>query len=246
MISTLRQVWRAGRQECLPHNPARTVLPLVLALAAPGCTWLVRVPPLDPLPRRKAVLRDVAYTPQTEDWDCGPACLTTLMRHYGSDLTLERVKGQLKQKTGGGVIIVEMIFGARRNGFPIEMYEGGLNDLRRKVAAGRPLILLLHPLHPAFEHTGRRRAHYVVAVGYDDDRRRAILHTGERAFVPVSYRRLQQQWRRTEFITLLVRRPPTAVDRRSYRLNHAMAGRSESFRPPNADTTRRHDPPRRQ
>jgi ABC-type bacteriocin/lantibiotic exporter with double-glycine peptidase domain len=181
------------------------LLPILLAGA--GCSWLVSVPPLDPLPHEVVLLRNVTYTPQTESWDCGPACLTTLMRHYGSDLTLPEVRKLLKQAKGGGVIALEMIYRARRLGFDIEMYEGDLNDLRRKIALGKPLILLLHPFHPAFKITGKRRAHYVVAVGYDDKRRRAILHTGRRSFVPVSYRRLQQQWRRTKFVALLVDKP---------------------------------------
>lgn len=188
---------------------ARQFALAVLAALCPGCALFVSVPPLTPLPKPRAVLRDVAYTPQETDWDCGPASLTTVMRYYGSRITLPEVKKQLKRAADGGTIVVEMLYGARKNGFPIRMYEGGINDLRGKVLDGKPLILMLRPMPDIPGLPGRRRAHYVVAVGYDDREREAIIHSDKTAFARMSYRQLQLQWRRTKFLTLLVGRRPT-------------------------------------
>jgi ABC-type bacteriocin/lantibiotic exporter with double-glycine peptidase domain len=164
------------------------------------------VPPLDPLPKREVVLRNVHYTPQEESWDCGPACLASVMRHNGSKLTLDEVKSQLKQRAGGGTIIIEMIFGARKNGFRCTMLESSLNDLRRSLLDGKPLILFLHPMPAIVKVTGRRRGHYVVAVGYNDDTREFTIHSGETAFDTMSYRQLQLQWGRAKFLALLIER----------------------------------------
>ena len=183
---------------------ARLTLLALLAVSCPGCALFVTVPPLDPLPKRKVRLEAVRYTPQTESWDCGPACLASVMRHHGSPLTLGQVKAQLKQRTGGGTIIVEMIYGARKNGFRCGMLDGGINTLRRSIHAGKPLILFIHPTPAIVKYTGRRRGHYVVAVGYDDDEREAIIHSGETAFDTMSYRQLQLQWGRADFLTLLI------------------------------------------
>ena len=126
------------------------------------------------------------------------------MRYRGSDLTLKQVKAQLKRAKSGGTLFVEMIYGARKNGFTATWYrDGSINDLRRKLLAGKPLILMLHPMPDVVRHIGRR-AHYVVAVGYDDDRREAILHSGRKAFAAMSYRRLQLEWSRTNFLTLMI------------------------------------------
>ena len=178
---------------------------LVLALC-PGCALFVDVPPLEPLPRRRVVLDTVEYTPQAAGWDCGPACLTAVMRYYGSPLTLDQVTGQLKQRSGGGIIVPEMLFGARENGFRCKMYEGDINDLRRRMLDGKPLILMLYPTPRTHRHDTDPRGHYVVAVGYDDRRREAIIHTGDRSFARMSYRRLQQQWSRARFRTFLIER----------------------------------------
>ncbi len=185
-------------------NPALASAVILSAALCQGCALFVTVPPLDPLPQTKVTLRQVAYTPQEGQTDCGPACLTTLMRHCGSNLTLPDVKAQLKQTTGGGTLVVEMIYGARKNGFRVKMYEGGINDLRRRILAGRPLILMLHPMPAIVSITGKRRAHYVVAVGYDDGEREVILHSGDTPFDTMSYRQLQLQWGRADFLTLLV------------------------------------------
>ena len=183
---------------------ARLILLALLAVSCPGCALFVTVPPLDPLARRKVRLENVRYTPQTESWDCGPACLASVMRYHGAPLTLEQVKAQLKQCAGGGTIIVEMIYGARKNGLRCSMLDGGINALRRSIHAGKPLILFIHPTPAIVKYTGRRRGHYVVAVGYDDDKREVVIHSGETAFDTMSYRRLQLQWGRADFLALLI------------------------------------------
>jgi ABC-type bacteriocin/lantibiotic exporter with double-glycine peptidase domain len=184
---------------------------LVLALC-PGCTLFVSVPPLEPLPRFRFTLRRVACVPQESETDCGPAALATVLRYYGSRLTLDDLQAEMKERKGGGTTVVEMLFTARKHGFPIEMKRGDINQLRRSVLVGEPLILLLQPLPAVYEITGQRRAHYVVAVGYDDPAREVVLHNGDRAFARLSYNRLQIQWGRAGFLALLVgpkeREPP--------------------------------------
>ena len=192
----------------MPGAPMRPV-PLFTALLGialcAGCCSLVSVPPLDPLPRKRVVLREVRYTPQQDDWDCGPACLTTVMRYRGSGLTLKQVMGQLKRSRSGGTLFIEMIYGARKNGLRAKSYRnGGLNDLRRKVLARKPLILMLRATPDIDKRDPKRRSHYAVAVGYDDDKREVILHSGAKSFTAMSYRQLQLQWGRTRFLTLLV------------------------------------------
>jgi len=179
-------------------------LAAIVILAAAGCAPAVRVPPLDPLPKDHVVLRDVRYVSQTNDHDCGPACLATMLRHRGSRLTLEQLKDQMKPAPSGGVNKVEMLCAARKEGFRVRMYDGGINDLRRQLLARRPLILMLHPTPEAARLFGARTGHYVVAVGYDDRRRLAVIHSGRQAFATIPYRRLQLQWSRTRFFTLLI------------------------------------------
>jgi ABC-type bacteriocin/lantibiotic exporter with double-glycine peptidase domain len=184
------------------------LISVIVACGSSGCSWLVTVPPLEPLPSSRLVLSGVEYTPQQSDSDCGPACLTTVMRDLGSPLTLEEVTAQLKQ-VDGGTIIPEMIWGARKNGFAVTLLDDAdINRMRKTLHQGKPLVLFLHPMPGFTRWAGLQRGHYVVAVGYDDPAAQAILHSGDRAFTRMSYRQLQLQWGRAGFIALLVERPP--------------------------------------
>ena len=184
----------------------RLVPALILLVAAlgQGCRMFVTVPPLEPLPKSSVILRDVEYTPQESSRDCGPACVTTLLRYHGSALTLPEVTSQLKQIKGGGVVPQEIIFYARKNGFHVNMPEGSINYLRRSIFAEKPLIIFLHPTPGIVKYTPWRRGHYAVAVGYDDGQRHIILHTGTESFDTLSYRGLQLEWGRANFFTLLI------------------------------------------
>jgi ABC-type bacteriocin/lantibiotic exporter with double-glycine peptidase domain len=179
---------------------------LILAAAlCQGCAMFVSVPALDPLPRSEAILADVEYVPQEASSDCGPACLATVMRYYGSPLTLSEVAARLKPAKDGGTLLVEMVFAARSNGFPATSFrEGGINDLRRSILDGKPLILFIHPTPDIVKYTPWRRGHYVVAVGFDDEKREAVIHSGTKTFDTMSYRQLQLQWGRSRFLTVQV------------------------------------------
>ena len=174
---------------------------LALAALLAGC---VRVPPLDPLPKRRVVLRDVAYTPQEADDDCGVACLTTVLRYRGAGLDRATVSAGLKRAASGGVLPLEMLFFARKNGYHVALDNASINALRRRLLQGAPAVLLVHPeptwLRWLFGGTG----HYVVAVGYDDDEREVVLHTGDDAFDTMSYRTLQLEWGRSNFLAVFV------------------------------------------
>jgi ABC-type bacteriocin/lantibiotic exporter with double-glycine peptidase domain len=186
----------------------RSILIMLLAACVcPGCALFVSVPPLEPLPNTRVVLSGVEYTPQESGTDCGPACLTTVMRYHGSELTLADVTAQLKQ-IDSGTIVPEMIYGARKNGFRCTLLDGNINDVRRLIHEGKPVVLFLHPMPGFVRVTGLRRGHYIVAVGYDDAQRLAIIHTGGDAFDTMSYRQLQLQWGRASFIALLIESPP--------------------------------------
>ncbi|MFW6158525.1 MAG: C39 family peptidase [Planctomycetota bacterium] len=181
------------------------LLPAAVALLPAGCTT-VQVPPLEPLGKERAVLEPVRYIPQQESEDCAAACLTTVLRYHGSDLTLDDVDAGLKRVRDGGVIPAEIIYFARKQGYRVTLYGGGLNDLRRKVLAGKPLVLLVHDSPRPTRLLARRPGHYLVAVGFDDRDAEAVVHTGDRAFGRLSYATLHVRWKRSGFLTLLVER----------------------------------------
>ena len=185
--------------------PIRLLIIALAAVASQGCTMFVRVPPLEPLPQPRTLLYNVLYTPQQESWDCGPACVATVIRYCGSPLTLDQVTASLKQIDRGGTVPQEIIFFCRKNGFKITyLQDKDINWLRRELLDGKPVILFLHPMPDITKVTPWRRGHYAVAVGFDDVEREFVLHTGTESFDTMSYRRLQLQWSRSRFAALLI------------------------------------------
>ncbi len=180
-------------------------LAIAVALLAAGCAT-VDVPELEPVGRERVVLDDVEYFPQRGDDDCGVACVTTVLRHLGSDLAFEQVDEELKRVEGGGVIPVEIVFFARMHGYRVTLLDSGLNDLRQRLTAGRPLILLLHYAPGATRRLTGQPGHYVVAVGFDDDAREVIVHSDTNSFQRKSYRSLQRRWSESDFLAIQIER----------------------------------------
>ena len=172
-----------------------------MATGLSGCAMFTSVPPLEPLAKKQHTLYGVHYFPQKANWDCGPACLATVLRYYGTDITIEQLSAEMKQ-VNGGTIPIEMIFTARKHGAKITMLEGNLNALRARIMGGDAPILFLHPMPRIVEYTGRRRGHWVVAVGFDDDKRQLVIHSGDTPYDTMSYRSVQLQWSRASFLML--------------------------------------------
>jgi len=177
------------------------MIALVSIACTSGCAIFTRVPPLEPLEQKQHTIYSVQYSPQKESWDCGPACLATVMTYYGTDVTLEQLSAEMKQ-VNGGTIPIEMIYTARKHGAKVTMLEGNLSDLRARIMRGEAPILFLHPMPRIVEYTGRRRGHWVVAVGFDDVEREFTIHSGGTPYDTMSYRTLQLQWGRARFLML--------------------------------------------
>ena len=81
------------------------------------------------LPKRKAPARPAqpglgfAVEQQPDDVTCGPACLHGIYRHYGDDIELAAVIGELSMlERGGGTLDVFLANHALRRGYRVTLY----------------------------------------------------------------------------------------------------------------------------
>ncbi len=91
---------------------------------------------------------------QHDEKDCGVACLKTIFRYYGSDISLEKLRRE-SGTTVKGTSLLGLYQGANRNGFIADGLEGNSEELKE---LNRPVILHL-TLDGNFEH-------YVVCFSY--------------------------------------------------------------------------------
>jgi len=143
-----------------------------------------------------AVALDVPFVPQRKD-TCGAACLAMVMRYWSVPVTHDEIAAELLEPALGGILGSRLERFARDRGFTAVAYEGDLDQARRYVAKGRPLIVALR--------AGRDRYHNVVVVGFDASRNAVLVHDpaqGARRRMVV--RDFERRWAAAGHWTLLV------------------------------------------
>jgi len=133
---------------------------------------------------------------------CGPAALATVMNYYGNPVTQKQVAASIFTEKAQGTFTLDMLLYAKdAEGLAATHYSGDLNDIRRRVRDGNPLILFLKSGIGRFP-----KGHYVVVTGFSDTYKVVILHDGGSKPVIMSYNTLLASWRKTAYSTLLVTR----------------------------------------
>lgn len=172
-----------------------------LLFAPAGCAGPDRAKVLEDIrtdPLGGAFIEGVPFFPQ-KDRMCGPAALASVMEYYGGADRFDEVAKEVYSEVLKGTLPVDLLIYAREKGFNARYYEGGFEDLKGNLAAGRPLILFLN-LGIAEYPVG----HYVVAVGYNDRASTIIAHSGMKKESFISYKKLKRTWSMTGYSTLLL------------------------------------------
>lgn len=146
-----------------------------------------------------AYIEGVPFFAQDE-FMCGPASLASVIAYWGKDTGLEEVAKATYHDRLKGTLPVDMLIYAKDKGFEAEYYEGSLEDLKKRLSEGTPVILFLN-LGYDFYPVG----HYIVVVGYNERMRSIIAHSGMDREEAFTYARLEKAWSKTNRSTLLVR-----------------------------------------
>lgn len=133
---------------------------------------------------------------------CGPAALAMLANYYGQPVTQDEIASAIYLPDIGGTLTSELGDYARRFHLWVRQYHGSLDDLREKLAAGVPLLVL-----------GRfgEQPHYFVVLGLDKFRQVVTVHSDSRARFEMRLEDFQRHWDRAGNWTLLVCPPGRAT-----------------------------------
>jgi len=96
------------------------------------------------------------FTSQHDQSDCGVACLASLSKYYGGDISIEKFR-ELSGTTQQGTTLLGLYQGAQKAGFEAE---GNKADIQAIIEHGEPLIL-----HVVID---KGLNHYIVCYGYKD------------------------------------------------------------------------------
>jgi len=156
------------------------------------------------LPRAALAADDVLKVPfiaQKPNY-CGPAALAMLANYYGHPVSQDEIASAIYLPDIGGTLSNELGDYARRFHLWVRQYHGSLDDLREKLAAGVPLLVL-----------GRfgDRPHFFVVLGLDTFRQVVIVHSDTRARFEMRLEDFQRHWDGANNWTLLVCPPERAT-----------------------------------
>lgn len=130
---------------------------------------------------------------------CGPATLASVLAFWGVHQEPKSLKAEVYLARLKGSLPTDLLLAAQRHGFHAEAYRGDLEQLKREIGAGHPLIALLNlgsAIYP--------RGHYVVITGYDDRKKGLYVHSGLTADAWLQYEHFLQGWEKAGRWTLKI------------------------------------------
>jgi predicted double-glycine peptidase len=200
-----------------------TALPLTILFLIEGCTALP-MNTANPLFQRK--YGDFAYCPvqvvkQTTHYTCGPACLTSVLRYWGVEISLRQVVEKYSKNEGRHYFLSELQSIAEGEGlkaYIFSMDKQPRNEAEQQILKGRPLICAVRlPRHlylcdglPILQTSyraltwalGSRKDHFVVMFGLKPEK--VLIMDPEHGFVLLSWRRFEQAWSQMKYACLLL------------------------------------------
>ena len=149
----------------------------------------------------RRVTLDVPFVAQKPNF-CGPAALAMIANYYGYRVTQDDIAGAIYLPEVRGTLTTELADYAHQFNFWARQYRGSENDLREKLAAGVPLIVL-----------GRfgNHWHYFVVLDVDDFQQTLTVHSDTRANVQFPQDEFRRFWDHADRWTLLICPPARAT-----------------------------------
>lgn len=133
---------------------------------------------------------------------CGPAALAMLANFYGQKVTPDDIASAIYLPDIHGTLTTDLAGYAQRFGLWVRQYRSTQADLRQKLAASIPMLVL-----------GKfgDRPHYFLVLGFDDFAKTVTVHTDQRANSAMPQEQFWRVWDRADRWALLVCPPSKAT-----------------------------------
>jgi tetratricopeptide (TPR) repeat protein len=128
-----------------------------------------------------------------------------LAGYWGRDVSPDDISREIYLPQIRGTLNFELAAYADRWGFWTRQYRGTLDDLRGKIRAGVPVLVL-----GSLPGSRPEQYHYWIVTGYDDRRRVLLTHSGARPDEVIACGKFERLWQGAGHWSLLVC-PPAAA-----------------------------------
>ena len=143
------------------------------------------------------IIENIPFFPQTI-YQCGPASLAGVMNYWGIKVTPEEIAREIYSESARGTLNIDMVLYPQRRGLKTNQYRGDMEDLRKNVKSGYPVIVLVDYGFSIYQAN-----HYLVVIGYNDHG--VIVNSGKEKRKVISEEDFVRSWGRTKFWTLLIK-----------------------------------------
>lgn len=140
---------------------------------------------------------------------CGPAALSSIFNYYQKNISQEKIAQDIYLIPVHGVLNIDLENYAKERGFwTYVSYEKDLSKIKEHIRRDKPVLALMSsPSYIPF----KKDYHYLVLLGYEEDEKVFIAHSGRKANEIISYRNFLKNWAAAEYWSLIAC-PKEAVD----------------------------------
>ncbi len=133
---------------------------------------------------------------------CGPAALAMLADFYGQPVSQDTIAGAIYLPDIHGTLTADLAGYAKHFNLWTRQYRGTTTDIRQKLAAGVPVIVL-----------GKfgAKSHFFVVLGFDEFADTVLVHSDQRAGLVMPQEQFWRVWDRADRWTLLICPPGKAT-----------------------------------
>jgi ABC-type bacteriocin/lantibiotic exporter with double-glycine peptidase domain len=147
--------------------------------------------------RGSRLIENVPFYAQ-EAYQCGPASLAGVLNYWDVAVSPEVIAAEIYSESAGGTLDVDMVLYAQRKGLRVRQYEGSIEDIKRNIDLGYPVIVLVDYGFWVYQQN-----HYMVVVGYNENG--ILANSGKEPLKSISFKDFLKSWEKTEFWTMLVK-----------------------------------------
>ena len=147
--------------------------------------------------KQVVLIKGVPFFPQ-EPYQCGPASLASVLNFYGYAVTPGEIQREVGLKNVKGTLTIDLVLFALNRGFHVKEYSGGLDDLKRTVSEGYPVIVLVDYGMGFYQLN-----HFMVVIGYTPEG--VIVHSGRQRAKLIPYKNFLKAWKKVNYWSLLIK-----------------------------------------
>ena len=154
------------------------------------------------------VVEDVPVTLQKESVDCGRAALAMVLAHWHVSLDAAELASSAPLIGGKGASAKDLRDFARKKGLEVYLIHGQVEDLRREICEGHPVIVGLVKSAPTGVVT-----HYEVVVALNPEKGIVVTHDPASGWRQNTVDGFRKEWDSAGYLALVfVRREPEPAD----------------------------------